>query len=135
MPSTPTEAKTLTLTALIESLENADGPSEQLDVLIENATGTAKFKREHDGIGDFDHVRADVKPLTASIDAAVALATRLLPGWSWTVYSACGPHGPRSVLVNPDRREQVGQSAASPALSLCAATLRALSAQEGSTDA
>lgn len=42
----------------------------------------------------------------------LAEIARDLPGWSWTVYSKCGAHGPRAVLVNPDCRIQVGEDGA-----------------------
>lgn len=63
---------------------------------------------------------------TASVDAALLLIERVLPGWADTTYSKTTTHGPRAVLVNPDYRIQVGADGATRPLALLAALLKAL---------
>jgi len=68
-----------------------------------------------------------VPDLTGSLDAAVALAERVLPGWYWmkpTLYSM-------SVFrfgIGDEEDVEISADAATLPLSLCAATLRAYSA-------
>jgi len=71
------------LAELIERLEKADGPDRGLDSEVEVATGQAKY-RDGKGRACYHDGRRDRVPhYTASIDAAVALAERVLPGWKW----------------------------------------------------
>lgn len=149
------------LTSLIEKLEKAEGPSRDLDVEIMNtlAPRSPDEKRLFDGkvypatwgaVGQVcDHIRYFVEApfLTSSIDAAVALAERVLPGWGWGIES--NTHHIKACL-NPEYGEPVCQhphwaavsntsgrqfeDAASPAIALVLATLRALQ-QKGSSNA
>lgn len=57
---------------LLERIEAATGPDRELDYLIANS------------IGDWGPVD-DPFPLTASIDAALALVEKMLPGCLWEV--------------------------------------------------
>lgn len=100
------------LSSLIESLEKATGPSNDLDYQI-----SALVRGTTLGAGDY----------TSSIDAAVALANRVLPGWDWGVESF-GEDGAQGrvwkhgwhddTVVRADRRH--------PAIALLISTLRAL---------
>jgi hypothetical protein len=100
-----------TITSLIEKLEGAEVGSRELDCAIWTATG------------GWDHVGRP-PTFSTSLDAALALAERMLPGWDWQIvkgseeeaYVALQPHG-----------AAFGHEvqAATPALALCAAILRA----------
>lgn len=88
------------LSALIEKLEKAEGPSRDLDVEIMNALDprSPDEKRHFDGklyqatwgsVGQIrDQIRYFVEAphLTSSIDAAVVLAERLFPGARFSLY-------------------------------------------------
>ncbi|WP_270374944.1 hypothetical protein [Marinicauda sp. Alg238-R41] len=79
---------------IIASLEKATGPGVLLDALVAKATGWVQ-KWKYDGVFCMDvpagWVRFDGVPracppeYTASLDAAIALVERVLPGWSWGV--------------------------------------------------
>ncbi|HRL05081.1 MAG TPA: hypothetical protein PL098_00040 [Brevundimonas diminuta] len=76
-----------------------------------------------------DGSRVNVTPVTASVDAALALAERVLPGWRWSVQQL-GPNYEASLtlpngafLLSPDT--EVYTIAKTPALALCIAILRA----------
>ena len=113
---------------LAERCEQASGPDRELDARIYILTtgGSA---------ADADYAATDpdvtCKPLryTASLDAALTLVPE---GWAWAVYGGareeivatayCVPNGGR--LPWPDWVTDI--CAATPALALCAAALRAL---------
>ena len=64
-------------------------------------------------------------PFTASIDAAVALCKQKLPGWHWTVSDRdlARVSNPSANQFEDDRFDAL---AATPALALCLAVVRAL---------
>lgn len=64
-----------TFSDIIARLENATGPDRDLDRLIAKETGA------------FEIIEA--KNYTASLDAAIALVERILPGWGWRVATCC----------------------------------------------
>lgn len=81
-----------------------------------------------------------VPEITGSLDAAVALCERVLPGWPWSAYGGGGAD-PDKPSVNVWPREQpfpaaldVSEEAATLALAFLAATLSALIAQEPDDD-
>lgn len=142
------------LTSLIERLEKAEWPDGQLDAEILEATGgCAHRETEYYCVEDGNSVDSGftckrchkdtygqrVEPYTSSIDAAVALAERVLPGWGWSVESKT--HHIMACL-NPELGEPVGkhphwaaisnlssrtfEDAATPAIALLLAILRAL---------
>lgn len=64
------------LEALAERVEQAEGPSRELDCWIENRLGLARFEPDRPapfGEGWLDK-RVEPKPYTASLDAAMTLA-------------------------------------------------------------
>lgn len=61
---------------------------------------------------------------TTSLDAAIALVERLLPGWWWEIDAA----GNATVFKAP---RYVVEHAATPALALCLAALKAMEAKDG----
>lgn len=108
-----------TITSLIEKLEGAEVGSRELDCAVARVLDCYKgFATEH---------------LTTSLDAALALAERICPRFSVTVVKyrtndgEFKPSGEAS-LLNPygNITEHRGK-AATPALALCAAILRAQS--------
>lgn len=98
-----------TITSLIEKLEGAEAGSKELD-------GYVLFKLDYDQ-------SESTPPITTSLDAALALAERVLPDEIWEC--EFGPSSSRAELKNP--RFIIEASARTPALALCAAILRAQS--------
>lgn len=96
------------LTELAARCEAATGPDRELDALIESAIPRFGLYR-----------------YTASIDAAMTLVPE---GWTWGVFDD------GTAWVWPDERRDLltgkQAKAATPALALCAATLRARAQQE-----
>lgn len=150
MPSTPTDAMPLNLTALIERLEKADGPDREIDALIQISIfpeygakmdlSPSRFvmfkdvweKNRADHINHANNVSDwwKVPNYTASIDAAVSLAESAISGVELEItnlYSAA-----RVTLYLENGTFYGSSEINSIPLSLCLATLRALSAQEGS---
>lgn len=76
-----------------------------------------------------------IPPLTTSIDAAVALFAERLPGWAWRI-SAYVNSRPEALIWQAGKEAPQRVAAATPALALCIALLRALTpTKEGSEDA
>lgn len=70
-----------------------------------------------------------IPPLTASVDAAIALVERTLPGWRWVVRRAYPEDDGRPLHVSYVEQvdgENFGAIAPTPALAILAALLRAL---------
>lgn len=97
----------MTMNDLITRLESADGPDRELDAMIQH--------RITSGVGC--GAAQDAPRYTASIDAALTLVP---DGWDWELY-------PReAALIHPDLPgADVFADAATPALALCIAALRA----------
>ena len=135
-----------TLPSLIKRLEESEGPSRELDVDIMNevapfpTTGRRLFVWARTGGLVRDGVYTDDAPeLTGSVDAAIALAERVLPGWGWDVASNT-PH--IKACLDPDLGAPCAKyphwaavsnvsshnfhDAATPAMALCVAILKAL---------
>ena len=120
---------------LIAKLESASEGSRELDALIWCATcpGGATYDPAKKQVTYPDGAFAafiTFEPYTTSIDAALALAERVLPGFGFFLRKDkdgcnCGLVYPDAHFVTPG----CGQSA-TPALALCIATLKA-SAAEG----
>ena len=71
---------------------------------------------------------ADGYEFTASVDAALALIGRVLPGWAWSV--GILSHGAQAYLMSGPRAKMHGSAAPTPALALCAALLAAMIGEE-----
>ena len=125
------------LTALIERLEKADGPSRELDAAVCRYLVGSPADHWYGLHGDF--ITDGLAPaITASIDAAVALAERVLPGWVHEIIID-GSGGIHRAICGPDRAShrnqpklKMGMSKANAAIALVSAVLQSLSAQEGS---
>ena len=116
-----------TITSLIEKLEGAEVGSRELDCAVARVVGCYKgFATEH---------------LSTSLDAALALAERVLPGdpdfsptgpsvgWKINLYRGMVPAPLGGWIVNLRRHatDGVEGQATTAALALCAAILRAKS--------
>ena len=113
-----------TITSLIEKLEGAEAGSPELDADVALQVGWTVHPGDN-WIGP--HAEIAVPDYTTSLDAALALAERVLPGWVWNM----GNDLPCWVHLWIDDRNYDGNpikgDAATPALALCAAILRAQS--------
>lgn len=139
-----------TITSLIEKLEGAEVGSRELDREI--MALSYRYEQRHIGASCWDddddtccpgakHLdwvwvdpatdqwktnARDGFEFTTSLDAALALAERIMPGWGW---SAGQGHGEKAYarLDTLDGCDFEEAYAATPALALCAAILRAQS--------
>lgn len=112
------------LSTLLERVRAASGPSRELDmelcVSINKSLPLLNF--------------------TGSIDAAVALCERVLPGWAWSIDAAYGKPPEAMAHVCPYEPDSEGNKrvsfgyAATPALALVAAILSTLIAKGGTHD-
>ncbi|MDJ1632300.1 hypothetical protein [Rhizobium rhizogenes] len=156
------------LEELIAALEKSVGPSRELDAditlsVIPEFSGWIKHPNlKNDSpswmYGDLwpDHqqfhewlmrkgaaLSVQAKPFTSSIDAAIALTERLLPGWSWTtsdrnrrIIAPKREDGPWGAVNSPawwdeDESDEYFEAFAStPAIALVLSTLRAKLSQE-----
>lgn len=129
------------LEGLLERVESATGPDRELDARIWCAINGYDFVA-WDGAGAVYRFRepgirhmdaAHVQPVTRSVDAALALVERVLPGWSWQIdnsggeVTACLSEASGSWLVASDK-EAFGRHKYA-ALAILAALLRALFAK------
>lgn len=121
------------LSSLIERLEKATGPNYALEVDIfkffnpeysDYIKGRGGLVHRNDG--EDQRVLSNVRPpnVTASIDAAVALAERVLPNWqiNLSIFHDTLAEASFGNREAPHARSQ----APKPALAICLATLRAL---------
>ena len=119
------------LTSLIEKLEKAEGPDRFLDARIcwalglEPWAGTDEIHLTHFGIGS--RIDKRTPAYTSSIDAAVSLAERVLPGCRWELTTT--GYKPGASLVTDVGI--VGAYGSTPAIALVLATLRALQSKGG----
>ena len=125
---------------LIERLEKAEGPDREIDAdlvcvccpgalvsqYIASDAEPSVFHAHALGLSD----RSDVPAYTSSLDAALSLVERKLPGVHWSVSNAAVK--PRANVWMPQpTRPIMGpySSGATPALAVCLALLRALSTE------
>lgn len=133
---------------LIERLEKATGPSRELDYAIdcfvlwgphsdwENAGGGYERHKKTGEPRVFDlWSRARIQ-YTGSLDAAVELVEKMLPGWYWELGKRADVHGGASfasILRTPrETAEEPGDWTGhpTPTIALLIALLRALSNRE-----
>jgi hypothetical protein len=151
------------LSDLIARVEKAEGPDRELDALV----WSEFLPRHGEGIDGFDlpdgahyeyeaddrgavsmyvrladgncrvRARRPAEPFTASIDAAVALAGRVLPGWLFGIETfpndeVFTPSGAQAFVAEDRSRLDAGYGhgeAKTPAIALVLAILRAVQAQ------
>lgn len=106
---------------LIGKLEKLDGPSREVDRII-HAVTTPPLRGE---------LRFGYVPIyTASLDAAIALVERVLPGWSFMLDNRLRPQAkllPPGQISSADERS-TGETIA---IALLIALLKAKEAQDG----
>lgn len=166
----------MTLDSIIERLEKAEGGDREIDALIWCHFAGVKYSGHNEpyGGGPLTQVSFTVppkrarmvtgkghgsnplyqhaEPVTASVDAAISLAEKVLPGWAWKVGTCCVSD---DAWVTPDfnspihgerlRKESPAIKAGSlfdtgididlrpsgrPAIALCIAVLTALKAKQ-----
>lgn len=129
---------TADLSALVARLEAAEVGSRELDEAISDALCVRKTRHFIAGVPDelwlyeFDgHEPSSALRVTQSLDAALALAERVLEGWSWEIRIdesgasvQAAPVWWMEGLAAPDEGG-VSCEAATPALALCLAVLKA----------
>lgn len=110
------------LRALAERCERAEGPNRELDAAIAVANGALRVHLVDGHATAFYANAASPLPFyTASLDAAMSLVPE---GWFWRVDQGRNAGG---ACFKIDGHEQIFTLAATPALALIAAALRALS--------
>lgn len=156
----------MTLDSIIERLEKAERPDRKLDIAIMNLLDPRSDDEKHLVMGKllqakwgaYGHMADQVDyyveapKVTSSVDAAIALAEKVLPGWAWKV-GTCSVSD--DAWVTPDfnspihgerlRRESPALKAGDmfdtgfdvdlrpsgrPAIALCIAVLTALKAKQ-----
>lgn len=117
------------MTSLIERLEGAEVGSRELDADLQDALFCCQIKRErqllqsyvfHMGDGEWELI----PHYTTSLDAALALVERVLPGWAWSVGNKA--QGGQAYLMRGLGDGLIEGKGASPALALCIALLKVL---------
>lgn len=117
----------MSMKELLARVKAATGPDRELDAAIHAATNPPLRA---------GMVFGRVPSITASIDAAVAFAVRVLPGWRYDLHSPRMGQTWEAVLMDGDsasRKIRTGTAASAP-LAIVAATLTALIAQEQTND-
>lgn len=132
------------LAALLARVEGASGPEYALDREIGLTLGGWSAYVDpkwgdmiNGGDGTFpDSAGAIYTSFTESLDAAVALAEQVLPGWWWGI-GRYGPDGPIAKLAPSeageadDMQRSIICKGATPALALVAAIIRAKMGEAG----
>jgi hypothetical protein len=121
------------LIALAGRVEALTGPDRGVDTWIENHLGLARFEPAHPFRSHCDgDTRKEPKPYTASLDAAMSLVPE---GYEFTVSMHIGGTGAASIFRRNEDNERETCCrlcvAATPALALTAAALRAIAETEG----
>jgi hypothetical protein len=129
------------LLALAERVEAGSGKDRNLDADIFQRLGGPDWERALIRVAEpcgcpedqaIDYARSRHSPdYTVSLDAAVALLGRVLPGWSWQAGATVGAGAVARIAQDGLRRSD--GVASSPARALLAATLRALAQKEQTT--
>ena len=105
------------ITGIAQPYGDNSGATQVLFTLPPKRTESATQKR-----GDFQHA----EPATTSIDAALALAERMLPGWRKFVEVVGDGRGSACVFLAHEAIDRPWFHAPTPALALCIAILRAI---------
>ena len=115
------------LADLLAKVTAATGP----DIEIDAALYVLEVPRMADVLPHWSDVqkRDLITPYTASIDAALALVERMLPGWGVSLH--IGDTGASCAVSKPVKFEEIWGSAPTVPLAILAALLSALSSQNG----
>lgn len=118
------------LLELVERLEAATGPDRKLDVAIAKALGLPHGRETgwcNNENGDYWVVDECAKPFTASLDDALDLVP---DGWSFNLGNDTQPWAMLWIDMPSYDGVPYRGHAATPALALCAAALRAIATQQ-----
>lgn len=132
----------MSLSALLERVEACQGPDREIDdAIVERMFGKSMLVITEDAGTVWRNHKAPF--YTSSVDAALALIGRVLPGWSWslTVHPSDTPKAARAgwdtvcTIYRLDDDYAVERTSGyfshkSPALALCAALLAAMIGEE-----
>ena len=129
------------LTSLIEKLEQAEGPKRELDFWLSVRVFDPSSHTDDELQADIELVGIEgmviEAPFTSSIDAAVSLAERVLPGCFYLASKGKTRHDEplyaAQIMFGTDEVMGEAESDASLAVAIVAATLRALQ-QKGSSN-
>jgi hypothetical protein len=125
------------MTDLLTALQSAERGSRELDALLWDliddrprhdldGSGAAIWKRDPDDEVAFD----GPPPFSTSLDAALALVERVLPGW-WPSVAQVGPGKWSADIYDPsDKRSLSPAHAPTPPLALVIALVRAKEARD-----
>jgi hypothetical protein len=118
------------LLALAKRVEALTGPDREVDTWIENHLGLARFEPAHPFRSHCDgHTRKEPKLYTASLDAAMSLVPE---GWNWGAWMRHDWLKQNAQVWHLERKGSTNNGdAATPALALTAAALRAIAETEG----
>lgn len=115
------------MTSLLTRLEQANGGDRELDILIGKIFPPKKIQSDGSWFERDDFARYPA--VTYSVDAALSLAARVLPGWSYEVRKSGFGNGQASVwnpMKAPNHQPPIRcDHAHSPALALVIAIIRA----------
>lgn len=117
---------------LLERVERARGPDRELDVAIaerlypEICTPSRRGSHHDEPVWQTRDGLVRCECYTASVDAALALIEKVLPGLWWNV----GICSANPLTYSADLADGTERPGATPALALCAALLAALIEQE-----
>ena len=117
------------MTDLIKRMEEAEAGSRELDAAIADLFNPVPD--QYDGFaGRWPFVEGSpfsdqTPPVTTSLDAALALAERVLPGWCWMIERHKNGTATAGLHEWNAYREADLFTANTPALALCAAILKA----------
>lgn len=138
----------MTLSELRKRVEGASGPDREMDLDLALALGLAptgemwKRRKGRYNQGGHPELREDrspapgpwptftAKPYSSSLDAALSLVERKLPGWVWSVDSAVGLQPAACWMEEAGGHQSFAATASTPALAVLAALLTALDQPE-----
>lgn len=114
----------MTLTTLLPRLEAGEASRELDELIARDVAGMpATMLLGHECLGTDRVVPRHAPPYTKSLDAALALAERVLPGWRVSVTHE--RHGEWSAFLISEACDTAKAYAPAPALALCLAIVKA----------
>lgn len=123
------------LQALLKRVEGAIGSDRRLDLAIAEALGQHFAFTDNPPAkagGEWCPSNISCGKVTSSVDAALALVARVLPGWGYDItYRAAWGNHTACVIANDRRAKPHTAAGATAALALVASILRARLAEEG----
>ncbi len=120
------------LKELLERVKAATGPSDELDDAIADTLGLWEVTMEAEDMHSQPHEVRRRDFYSDSIDAALALVEKMLPGWGWSVadYGHAGASCSCFLHPAPEQSSCLHDSGRTPPLAILAALLTAIVAQQ-----